>query len=102
MSSSAKAGADDGGWTWGSILCCLCCALPVVCLILHGLSLAADSTRAAAQVAQFQRENTSMVCVDGVIVYRDDSALHKLAGNLFARGHFQCTDWRMREFGPSA
>ena len=89
--------ADDG-WTWKSILG-WGCLLPALWLILYALSLASDSTRAATEVVQSRRDNTVMMCNDGVIVYHDDSVFHKLTGHLFDRGSFMCIDWSLREVG---
>jgi hypothetical protein len=98
MKAASTTGPADEGWTWKSVVA-WGCLIPALWLILYALSLASDSTRAATEVAQSKRADAVMVCNDGVIVYRDDSMLHKLTGHLFDKGSFMCTDWRMREVG---
>lgn len=68
-------------------------APPVTWLVLWVAMLLTDTTRVANEFAQSEKESAAMVCRNGRIVYENDS----LFPELFERGYFYCSDWRMRE-----
>jgi hypothetical protein len=87
-------GPDDLGWR-GLLLSVA--FLVGMWILLWGLTLVGDSTRVSTELAASRRENSVMMCMDGIIDYEETGLLSGLAERLFGEGYFRCTEWRMRE-----